>query len=142
MACFASLPLELARLVFKYLNLCSLISARGVCTWWRDNVLSADINPIRRDLLKLYLQLVHCRNFTASRHRVHSVLKPFDREAYISALSSQVSDSLPSALETWILEWPAGAAFDCIWPGLPHDWDEGDIAIRRHGWNMLANLAP
>ena len=91
----------------------------------------------------MYLSLISSGDFLASRKRHSEVCAPFDRLTYLGALKRQLNHiALPEAFEMWILEWPAFAAFDFLWPGLPYEWSLHDVPFRRHGWNLLANSPP
>ena len=114
------LPNELLLQVFPLLPLKSLIAAQGVDRKWRQLVDAADILPLRRRLLHLYLSIVHSPWFLHTRPWVLENLQPFNREAYISTLRTQCN-RLPEAFTLWLLEWPALAVIGGIWPGLPRD---------------------
>jgi len=139
-----ALPLELQINIFEFLDIKSLIKARSTCSLWRDPLLLSAVHPVRRRLLDMYMSLTGSGVFLASRQRHVEACKPFDRVAYLRVLQSQQPKGVPvpEAFEMWILEWPALAAFDCIWPGLPYEWCPDDVPFRRHGWNLLANNPP
>lgn len=134
MAQFEDLPPEIFLQLLKELALSSLIAARGVCRGWRDIVHSScrDIPPIRRRLLHLYLRLVQSHSFVDSRSCISPSLRSFDRKAFIVALP----ENTPEEFQTWILEWPARAVFDWIWPGLPASRPNQTVAsnIGRQGY--------
>jgi len=101
------------------------------------------VHLIRRRLLEMYTTLNKNGIFRASRERSRKVCKPFDRGEYLDCIVKQTRvASIPLEFEIWIQEWPDSAAFDCIWPGLPLDWSEEDVSIRRHGWNLLSHQPP
>ena len=93
----------------------SLIAARGVCLLWRTSVASANLHPTRRKLLDLYLRVMRSRAFLATRRHILPHLVPFDRQEFLADLPA----TTPEEFQTWILEWPARAIFEWIWPGLP-----------------------
>ena len=120
MARIHDLPTEILLMVVANLVLKSLISGRGVCRLWRDLIREDcnSISPTRRRLLKLYLELVNARKgtfFPYTRRHIIPHLKDFDRAAYVE----QLPKATPAEFVTWLLEWPAQAALEWIWPGLP-----------------------
>ncbi|KAJ7137649.1 hypothetical protein C8R46DRAFT_876065, partial [Mycena filopes] len=137
------LPNELLLQVFPYLPLKALISARGVDTFWRALVLLAELDPVRRSLLDLYLRTIESPAFTRTRPWVLANLHSFDREAYIDALLDQ-HNYVPREFRLWILEWPARAVVGCAWPGLPSAYcrGEADHIERISGSNLLGRIPP
>jgi hypothetical protein len=136
-------PNELLLQLLSLLPLKSLIAAQGVDRKWRQLVDAADILPLRRKLLGLYLSIVNSPWFLQTRPWVLENLQPFDREAYISTLLMQYN-RLPEAFMLWLLEWPALAVIGGIWPGLPRDHEEykhiDEVQVFR-GVNWLATRA-
>ncbi|KAF5381265.1 hypothetical protein D9615_008417 [Tricholomella constricta] len=133
-------PNELLLQLLSLLPLKSLIAARGVDCKWRQLIDAADILPLRRKLLDLYLSIINSPWFPQTRPWVLENLQPFDREAYISTLLMQYN-RLPEAFMLWLLEWPALAVIGGIWPGLPLDHEEykltDEVEVFR-GVNWLA----
>jgi hypothetical protein len=141
------LSTEILLEIFSHLSLTSIIQTRGVCRFWRDCVLEADIHPMRRSLLDLYMLLLEGKIFIASRQHVIDSLQSFDRKSYVRSLQSQLSSAglhsiIPPAFELYVLEWPEKAVFDCIWPGLPFEYARSDGHFRRTGWNFLSTVPP
>ncbi|KAJ7932780.1 hypothetical protein B0H13DRAFT_2307440 [Mycena leptocephala] len=126
MAVVDDMPTELLLELIPYFCLKSLIAGRLVCQLWRSLIPGdhiklatplADIDPARLRLLQLYDRL--CKSDVVNeRAWTLENLKPFDRQAYLDALLDQ-HDDLPEEFRLWILEWPARAAINCYWPGLP-----------------------
>jgi len=147
MAFISDLSAELLLQIFSRLVLKSIINARGVCRFWRHTVLEADFHPVRRQLLRLYDELLDMEIFIRSRSRFLDTTLPFNRQGYLDSLRSQMAATsippvLPIAFEIFILEWPAAAAFDSIWPGIVYEWTEKDVGFRRQGWNYLNYISP
>ena len=94
--------------------------------------------PERQKLFDIYLSLSCNSVFLASRDRVELVCRKFSRRLYIQCMEDQ-SNGVPIPLDfkLYILEWPEHAVFDCLWPGMPFEWNEQDMPFRRQGWNML-----
>lgn len=131
---------EILLQIFSHIQLKSIIKARCTCTLWRQLVPVANLLPARRRLYAIYLEALDSEPFITNRRHVLENLREFDRTDCIAALRYQITH-VPEDFELWIMEWPAKAAFDCFWPGLPHEWDhERDWGHRRRGWNLLANF--
>ncbi|KAJ8507345.1 hypothetical protein ONZ45_g10278 [Pleurotus djamor] len=111
------LPTELLYHIFAYFPVATLLIARGVSQKWRSVLTSANIHPIRHELMDVYLLCIH-----------ESCHHPY----------------LPEAFQFWVLEWPAKAVFACIWPGLPELQEDemGPFCRDRYGWNMLRSNKP
>ncbi|KAJ7154566.1 hypothetical protein C8R46DRAFT_1005579 [Mycena filopes] len=137
------LPNEFLLQIFPYLPLKALISARGVDTFWRALVLLADLDPVRRSLLDLYLRTIASPAYMRTRPWVLQNLHPFDREAYSDALLDQ-HNYVPREFRLWILEWPEKAVVGCAWPGLPdaHCGGQADHIECISGTNLLGRIPP
>ena len=147
MALISDLPAELLLQIFSRLVLKSIINARCVCQLWRSTMLEADIHPTRRHLLRLYNELLDTELFIRSRSHFLENMLSFNRQDYLDRLLSQmvatgIPPVLPVTFEIFILEWPAAAAFDSIWPGIPYEWTKKDGDFRRRGWNYLNHIPP
>lgn len=105
---FEHLANELLLHFISYLPLKSLVAFRGVNRQWQQLVMVAEIPSARRELLQLYLAIVHSPYFLQTRPWVLENLRPFDRVAYVDALLAQYP-RLPEDFRIWILEWPARA---------------------------------
>lgn len=106
--------------ICKYLNLQTLIRARGICRKWRlamDN--SSAISDTRRGLLNVYLKLIENPAFIESRH-LYRDLEPLDREKHLDLLGYllEKDEKIPEQYKTWVREWPEKAIFDDLWPHL------------------------
>ena len=77
-----------------------------------------DIPAVRRALFELYLDIVSSPTLRRPWALPVKSLKPFDRQAYVTALLDQ-HNHLPEAPRILILEWPECASFGCMWLGLP-----------------------
>lgn len=141
MTLVSDFPNELVLEFFVFLPLKSLIAARGVNRNWRCLVPLANIHPVRRELLDLYDTVITTPQFLNTRKLIEDHLRPFDREAYISSVEQHFT--LPEEFRIWILEWPARAVFDYLWPGLcDNDFDmSGDLG-RPHGRCCLVQCSP
>ncbi|KAL0954137.1 hypothetical protein HGRIS_005277 [Hohenbuehelia grisea] len=136
------LPQDILYDLLPYLPLQSLIAARGVCRTWHHAAELADIHPIRRELLNIYLDLIDRPWFLDSRKWPLENLRDFDRQAYLDTLLAQYN-WLPEDFSMWILEWPARATFGWIWPGLPCDDFTGESTFHRlSGINTLGIIPP
>ena len=136
MANIHDLPPELLFSIFQKLVLKSIIAVRGVCRLWRTSIISA-IHPTRRKLLEFFLRMIDSPVFHASRPCILPSLQFFNREVYLSRLPSKTPDDF----RTWLLEWPARAVFEWLWPGLPvttpNQYEAFDVSL--HGErNFLA----
>ncbi|KAK7042339.1 hypothetical protein R3P38DRAFT_2889872 [Favolaschia claudopus] len=146
---FNDLPNELLLQIFPHFPLKSLIAALGVRSLWRHLAPLAEINPARRGLLELYLQIIASPIFRQTRPWLLERLRPFDREAYIDSLLEQ-HNYLPEDFRIWILEWPAKAVIAGCWPGLPTTYygldSENKLMPRRdrlfRGCNWLGRQPP
>ncbi|KAL0961162.1 hypothetical protein HGRIS_006134 [Hohenbuehelia grisea] len=83
-----NLPPEILLLIYSFLPLKSLIHARCVSQKWRQLVLTSNLTPARRGLLKLYYDFLASPAFDSSRQKLLKKLVPFDREAYINTLNA------------------------------------------------------
>ncbi|KAL0954135.1 hypothetical protein HGRIS_005275 [Hohenbuehelia grisea] len=136
------LPQDILYDLLPYLPLQSLIAARGVCRTWHHAAELADIHPIRRELLNIYLDLIDRPWFLDSRKWPLENLRDFDRQAYLDTLLAQYN-WLPEDFSMWILEWPARATFGWVWPGLPSDDFSGETTFHRlSGVNTLGIIPP
>ncbi|KAJ8507351.1 hypothetical protein ONZ45_g10277 [Pleurotus djamor] len=137
------LPTELVLYLYTFFHVGTLLLARGVSHQWRSLLTQANVHPIRRELIDIYVLCVHKSWFLDSRPWTVGNLSLFDRQAYINALLNHYP-YLPEPFQIWILEWPAKAAFACVWPGLPQlPSDEmGPFFRDRKGWNMLDSSNP
>jgi hypothetical protein len=100
-----SFPIELYGAILAHLPLKSLISARGVCTLWREAVLAAPLTPARRALLALFDQLLASPSFLKSHAHVNTGISACDRENVIASITAGVSGGrLPDEFVTWVLE--------------------------------------
>jgi len=147
MVFISDFPLELLLQTFSRLVLKSIIKARGVCQLWRCTILEADTHPTRQQLLRLYNELLDTEPFIRSRPHFLDTTLPFNRQEYLDSLLSQmvatgIPPIFPAAFEIFIIEWPAAAAFDSIWPGIPFEWKKKDGDFRRRGWNFLNYIPP
>ncbi|KAH9487407.1 hypothetical protein JR316_0001482 [Psilocybe cubensis] len=113
-----SLPVEIMLHIFSHLEIKPYLFSRGVCKEWQHLLPLADIHPVRRRLVELYLKMVNTPNFIDTRTWIVDNLQPFDRQAYIDTLLSQYP-AIPEEFRVWLLEWPEKATVNCIWPGLP-----------------------
>ncbi|KAI0782092.1 hypothetical protein C8Q75DRAFT_811938 [Abortiporus biennis] len=129
------LPAELFLEIFCLADLKTLISCRGVCSYWRELVLRAHIPSARKKLLRLYLKLLQSPVFYHTRSYILPNLQTFDRELYISRLPA----STPDEFKTWILEWPAKAVIGWLWPGLSAKppVDPPEFSLIKRGTNLL-----
>ncbi|CAL1715447.1 unnamed protein product [Somion occarium] len=136
------LPNELLLEIYPLLPLKGLIAARGVSRRWRSLVTEADLKPARRRLLELYLEVIKCPAFLATRADIVPHLKPFDRKAYLGHISEAAQP--PEEFEMWVNEWPARAAIGWVWPGLNCEVHEGETnAVKRHDFmNTLGHHPP
>ncbi|KAL0954131.1 hypothetical protein HGRIS_005272 [Hohenbuehelia grisea] len=136
------LPQDILYDLLPYLPLQSLIATRGVCRAWRHAAELADIHPIRRELLNIYLDLIDRPWFLDSLKWPLENLRDFDRQAYLDTLLAQYN-WLPEDFSMWILEWPARATFGWVWPGLPSDDFSGETTFHRSsGINTLGIMPP
>ncbi|KAJ8456781.1 hypothetical protein ONZ45_g18580 [Pleurotus djamor] len=132
------LPNELLLQLIGYFSVTTLIISQGLSKEWRQLVSAAEIHPIRRQLIDIYLSCIDQSWFRDSRPWTVANLRPFERRAYIDALLSQYP-YLPESFQIFIMEWPAKAAIGGVWPGLPevtHD-EVGPVTRNRFGRNML-----
>ncbi|KAL6303058.1 hypothetical protein BKA93DRAFT_789975 [Sparassis latifolia] len=111
-------PTELLFEIIIYLPLPALIAARTVNKRWRELIAVAPISPSRRRLLDLYIYAIASPSFLATRAQIIPNLGPFDRKAYVALLEQQTGQHLPEDFRTWVLEWPARAVINWLWPGL------------------------
>ncbi|KAJ7249425.1 hypothetical protein C8J57DRAFT_689658 [Mycena rebaudengoi] len=137
----ATFPNELFLQILPLLCLKSLIAAHGVSQLWRHLVTTTEISAARRELLSLYHSTVHSPAFLESRSWLLASLQPFDRQSYVDTLLDQ-HNYLPDDFRLYILEWPARATVNCLWPGLPQrffELDEGaDGIVLPEGCNFLS----
>ncbi|KAH9487449.1 hypothetical protein JR316_0001525 [Psilocybe cubensis] len=132
-----SLPVEIELHIFSQLELKPYLFSRGVCKEWQRLLPLADIHPVRRRLLELYLKMVNTPNFIDTRSWILENLQPFDRQAYIDTILSQYP-AIPEEFRIWLLEWPERATINCIWPGLPFVSCNDLSPSRRDGVNWVA----
>lgn len=116
--CISTWAPELLLETFQWFPVGSLIAAQGVNRQWRRLVPLADIPPMRRALLDLYIEFLESPAFLPSRPAILDDLRPFDREGYVALLHDN-GLRLPEEFLLWIREWPSKAVIDGSWPGLP-----------------------
>jgi len=119
------LPNELILLLPPLLPLKSLITFRSLNQRIRalTDAFASQIDPIRRKLLHLYLEVISSPAFLASRHLFLPSLNDLtdlDREEYVEGRELMMRDNhrIPEELRVWLLEWPAKAVTSWIWPWL------------------------
>ncbi|KAJ3514911.1 hypothetical protein NLJ89_g2095 [Agrocybe chaxingu] len=137
-------PNEILLHCFSFMTLRALIACRCVCATWRSLVPLAELDPLRRRLLELYDTVINTSYFLETRPWIVAHLdSTFDREAYIATLEAQdPAIRVPPAFRLFILEWPALAAVQSLWPGLPLlDCRKSNIE-RKKGVNFIACTHP
>ncbi|KAJ7474485.1 hypothetical protein B0H11DRAFT_1334302 [Mycena galericulata] len=144
MAIVQDCPNEVVLQFFPHFCLKSLIAARGVCRLWKMLIRLADIHPTRRRLLLLYKRLIRSPAFLPTRPWTLAHLISFNRQAYVDELLLYNQVDIPEEFRLWVLEWPARAAINCIWPGLPSDYCMGAMLPldRNEGFNVLGYSLP
>jgi hypothetical protein len=138
MSLISDFPNELWLDLFSFLPLKSLISARGVNRNWRHLVPLANLHPVRRELLVIYDSIITTPDFLDTRQMIRDNLHHFDREAYVSSLEEKNDVRLPEEFRMWVLEWPARAVFQYLWPGLDDGWNNTESPGRPYGRCCLA----
>ncbi|CAA7257477.1 unnamed protein product [Cyclocybe aegerita] len=140
----AELPNEILLHCFSFMVLKTLIISRCVCATWRTLVPLAELDPLRRRLLDLYDTVINTSYFLETRPWTLAHLDPtFDREAYIAALDAQDPTlGVPADFRMFVLEWPACAAVQSLWPGLPLLECRKSNIERRKSVNFIARIPP
>ncbi|KAL0960148.1 hypothetical protein HGRIS_011783 [Hohenbuehelia grisea] len=105
------------------------------------------LDPNRKSLLDMNLNLINGPWFLESRPWPLENLQPFDRQAYLDAIAAFPDVYIPDDFAMWILEWPERAVIRCLWPGLPFEQayqplGDIDLVQRRPGWNCLGMIPP
>ncbi|CAL1698651.1 unnamed protein product [Somion occarium] len=116
------LPNEILLNIFELLPLQSLIVVRGVSRLWRDLVEVAHIDPTRRSLLDLYLDVIQSPAFQLSRHEVIQQLNECDHPPgayFVARVEASSRWRLPDEIRMWFREWPTRAIFLWMWPAFP-----------------------
>lgn len=156
----ASFPTELLMAFFEGFPLPTLIAARCVSKEWRELISTTCINPARRALLELFLEIVSDERYFRSKKTLAADAESasagypqadisFERELYITQLRTQY-EYLPEEFVIWILEWPEEVAIGRLGPSLPstpRPTDDERMTIDREsinywGANMLGVRPP
>ncbi|KAL0961140.1 hypothetical protein HGRIS_006112 [Hohenbuehelia grisea] len=143
----AIFPNELWLDIIPHLELQPLIAIRCTSRTLRSlaaSAASANIHPLRKAFLSLYLDIIDRPWFLETRPWLLENLRPFDRQAYLDAIAAFPGVHIPEDFAMWIMEWPECAVIKCMWPGLPLDqgYRARYYAGHRAGWNCLGMIPP
>jgi F-box domain len=121
LATIHQLPNELLLFTITLLPLKSLLAVRCVCQKWRHLVQYAHIDPLRREYLNLYDELIISPEFLSACNKAKTTELPtIDRKEVIDDLERVASvqgGQVPKEFKMYILEWPTKAICGWIWPG-------------------------